>query len=417
MLTESSLREFYEHVYPVELVTKWLSYDLARDESATASARPRATNGAAMDHRGPAAAGAATTAEGYLARREFCFTLMGDIFTRFRSYSTAVEVRAELVRNFPEKIDVGAVYNVRPNMKQVANKIAALERELVFDIDMSDYDNVRSCCTGKVICSDCWAWMSCAAHVLRAVLTEDFGFKYLLPVFSGRRGVHLWVCDRRARALHNDERAAIVGYLTVVVPKTLRSSVVNDLASHRPIHPTIRGVLLRHIEPAFMRLFVNSEAENPNNMGASPKAAAIVHDAVLSALKAGRRDHLNKFVQGLDYTEGQTIDFATLVRALGTEHDPRDILHAAQLLLMYPRLDEHVSTMREHLLKLPFCVHPGTGSLCCPLTWDGIDGFDPLADAPKLDAILMERHIDDKWLAPLTQMLQEMQDDPAEPQW
>ncbi|KAG5479195.1 hypothetical protein LSCM4_01784 [Leishmania orientalis] len=445
-INESSLREFYAHVYPVELVTQWLSYRLHQPRLATGStavavkAEPAAVSGddsgdgvrralgikSDPSDAAAAASGAedeekgwldgrgAAAAEGYLARREFCFTLIGDIFTRFRSYRSAEELRAELVRSFPEKIDVGAVYNIRPNQKQGLASVFPVEREFVLDIDMSDYDNVRSCCSGKSICPYCWAWVSCAAHVLRTVLRDDFGFKYILPVFSGRRGIHLWVCDRRARRMTNDERAALVGYLTVVAPKTLRSTIVADLANHRLIHPTVLHVLRTQLDRAFMALFIDSSSDNPNNIQHHPKAAYIIHDATTAVLKLGRRDALNRFQQHIHFQQGNVLDWPAYLRALGSEQEAADVLHAVQLLLMYPRLDEHVSTRRDHLLKLPFCVHPGTSSLCCPLEWEEVDCFNPTEDAPRLQEMLLSRILDERWTRPLERMLKDMRADEAE---
>lgn len=390
MLNESTLREFYEHVYPVDLITRWLSYSVSAEDSS----------------------GAADS--GYLARREFCFTLIGDVFTRFRSYSSAAELKAELIRTFPEKIDVGAVYNIRPSQKQgvTINNIYTVERELVFDIDMSDYDAVRSCCTGKSICRHCWPWMSCAAKVLQTVLHDDFGFRHILPVFSGRRGIHLWVCDKAARVLTDDERAAIVGYLTVVDPKNTRSSVMADLANHRTIHPTVAHVVRECIEPFFIPLFLQSTAENPNNVSVNPKAAAVLYNATVDVLKRGRREALTRFEQQCAVRPGEDVlDPAAYIRALGGETDARDVLGAVQLQLMYPRLDEHVSTRRDHLLKLPFCVHPATGALCCPLEWDQLAAFDPTRDAPSLSQMLLDRAISDKWKQPLVRMLTVMSDE------
>ncbi|AAZ12295.1 DNA primase small subunit, putative [Trypanosoma equiperdum] len=419
MIDETSLREFYEFVYPVDLVVQWLSYNLQHADKIISSPPGSVANGndpkvlpSTGEDVTEGGRGSTSSADGYLARREFCFTLLGDIFTRFRSYSSVTELRRELIRSFPEKIDVGAVYNIRPNQKQKVGTIVPVERELVFDIDMSDYDNSRSCCTGKSICRWCWTWMSCAAAVLRKVLEDDFGFRYLFPVFSGRRGIHLWVCDKRACKMHDDERSALVSYLTVVVPKASQHAVVADFVNGKPIHPTIQHVQATVLDPAFTSLFLNSTPENPNRV-THPKGARIVYKAIVSALKMGtRRDVEQRFLRNVPFEEGNILDWTYVLRTLGDA--ATNVIAAAQILLMYPRLDEHVSTRRDHLLKLPFCVHPATGSLCCPLEWDNVPTFDPVSDPPKLQDMLLHRHMDEKWLAPLQRMLQEMGRDPAE---
>lgn len=89
---------------------------------------------------------------------------------------------ADIKKMNPYKIDIGAVFTDKPkdHKKLKASEFKPLERELVFDIDMTDYDEIRTCCSGAAICKKCWFFMNTAVKVVDVALREDFGFQNLL---------------------------------------------------------------------------------------------------------------------------------------------------------------------------------------------------------------------------------------------
>ena len=107
---------------------------------------------------------------------------------------------------------------------------------MVFDIDMNDYDDVRSCCTGANVCEKCWEYLKIAMVILTDILNEDFDFENVLWVFSGRRGLHAWICDEGAREMTNEMRSAVVGYCNIGVGNEMsgRTQLVH------PLHPRLR---------------------------------------------------------------------------------------------------------------------------------------------------------------------------------
>ena len=85
-------------------------------------------------------------------------------------------------------------------------------------------------------------------QVIDEGLREDLGFEHILWVYSGRRGVHCWVCDERARALTDEQRGAVVSFFAIY--KGQEKSVPKlALSAEGRNHPSVErayNVLLKY---------------------------------------------------------------------------------------------------------------------------------------------------------------------------
>lgn len=133
--------------------------------------------------------------------REFAFWVQQDAMRRNLQFASVEALTDALTSTVPLNLQLGP-----------AGKL----REFVFDIDMDAYDDVRTCCKGGAVCKVCWAYVCAGVRVLTVILREKFGFKKLLWVFSGRRGVHCWVSDDKACALDDETRSATVKMVNAI---------------------------------------------------------------------------------------------------------------------------------------------------------------------------------------------------------
>jgi DNA primase small subunit len=146
-------------------------------------------------------------------------------------------LRKDVVNLVPPRFEIGPVYSTDPRERKTlrnASGFKPLAKELCFDIDLTDYDDIRTCCDKANICGKCWSFMTMAIKVMDVALRRDFGFKHVLWVYSGRRGAHAWVCDKAARNMTDQQRRAVAGYFQVVSGGSQGGKKVN---LRRPLHP------------------------------------------------------------------------------------------------------------------------------------------------------------------------------------
>lgn len=341
------LKLYYRHLFPYSQYFRWLNY------------------------------GGVT--KNYFQHREFSFTLKDDIYVRYQSFSSQNELEKEMKKMNPYKIDIGAVYSHKPSQHNTVKSGAfqALEKELVFDIDMTDYDDVRKCCSSADICAKCWTLMTIAIRILDKALDENFGFKHRLWVYSGRRGVHCWVCDEDARKLSQTARSAVAEYLTVVKggEETIKKVQLSD-----PVHPFISASL--NVIERYFEEYALTKQDILGNKESWEKILALVPEEIQEQLQSDFPKLRNSSQRWEAFTKRLKKQKGGLKKGAYADFE-------IMLQYCYPRLDVNVSRGVNHLLKSPFSVHPKTGRVSVPIDVKAVDQFDPFC-VPTISQICQE---------------------------
>ncbi|KAI0941984.1 hypothetical protein AcW1_009677 [Taiwanofungus camphoratus] len=335
---------FYRRLYPFKSIFGWLNHEHAPTKLFT--------------------------------HREFAFTLQGDVYLRYNSFASAEELKKQVCTLNPTRFEIGPVYSARPRDKKTVRPAAFTPqlRELVFDIDMTDYDSVRTCCSGADICKRCWVFIAAAVRVLDKAIRDQFGYKHLLWVYSGRRGIHLWISDREAMELTDEQRRALVGWLTVIQGGKDMHKKVNVRVGSRALPPSL-AMALDPLVVVFGELVLGDQDCFVSNEGWEALLHLIPDNSIVKKLRDEWTDSPERS------SDDKWNDLKKEIKKFAKGTPQRISLQAALediiLQYTYPRLDAEVSKHRNHLLKAPFCVHPKTGRVCVPVDPDSIDSFRP----------------------------------------
>ena len=249
----------------------------------------------------------------------------------------------------------------------------------------------RPCHAGATVCKKCWQYMTCAVKVCESALREDFGFEHIVWIYSGRRGVHCWVCDETARELTNDARLAIIKYFSVVSGNENQAKKT-QLSS--PLHPSLERAY-RLLEPLFVEHVIGSEGQG---LLSSPERWETLLKTLPEEIGAQISKHWEK--NGSDTTP---LEKWEALKGLCVSEKPNQAKKQKRtsvpelsegrdgVLAVLPRLDENVSKHRNHLLKAP-SRRTRTGRVCVPFDAKQVSTLDPATGGRYAASRQLDRH-------------------------
>ena len=323
-----------------------------------------------------------------ISQREF--GLDGSFFQRYVCAADKGGLKRALTQQEGATIHVGPVYSgrvCRPRGEHGASVPA--RRELVFDVDLTDYDFLG---IGRPVdvelCDRCWPVAGLAMFFLKFVLERQFGFSKFLVVYSGRRGAHLWVLDERAMAMGQEAREAIATFVNCAMTK-----------DHSRASPGQRKFVemldLQEVaEHAFEHLLIPEEEGGVGLLDSI--AARFVFVGKLGLTHPALRQLADECGRQPTGLEAYRYAKATV----HSESEPgrawfRDRVKETVIGYVWPRIDYGVTASLNHLIKAPFCVHPSSLRVAVPVEANSLLTFKP-ADVPTLGAPSMAtlgRHV------------------------
>lgn len=156
--------------------------------------------------------------EDYMAHLEIAEEREEGLFARKLSFSTSELFGKYCEESIPAALHLCSWSSGLPHLRNMQGKDwVTMEKPLVFDVDLDSYGKaLRTCCGDeKKMCKNCSTLCKIAMASIAFVLSR-FGFdeRRVRFFFSGRKGIHCWVFDKRAFGMLTRDREQIVSLLS-----------------------------------------------------------------------------------------------------------------------------------------------------------------------------------------------------------
>lgn len=265
------------------------------------------------------------------------------------------------------------------------NKMVQAKKELVFDLDITDYDRYCACGKSKNLCSVCWVQMQGSTMILEHRLEYELGYKKenRLWVFSGRKGVHCFVNSPTAMSLSDEERKQLHKRLFIGRGDDSRlTSFVNMLYESYPefvekvelffVNQMIKEQDIFALPPFQIRddpvLMESFELFCLRHLRIHHGGLALIVKNAWQSMNTVMEDGSSPLKKPRMESNISLRKWRALKQLEELRQDKNSSLpsHFVMFTVLMPMIDAGPLKI-AHQIKLPFSVHPGTKNISLPM--------------------------------------------------
>jgi len=328
-----------------------------------------------------------------------------------------VNVLKDKINSIYNLINIHMSIIIKTNQKADL-EIKHIYKELVFDIDITDYNRFCECREFKKgVCDICWLHMEGSYLILNHFLLNRLGYKKenLLWEFSGSKGIHCFINEKKAIKLSNEERINLFNLIYIEnddhkklnqfiklyqkefpdfikeIENHFYKNVIikRNLFSFKEFNNYFLSIIKDHYNQIFYHII--NQWENNNNNQEKEDSNIILDDENEST----RKWKLFIKYEDLFYT----------YRANRMTIKENDYVKPSLFIIfsLYNiKLDRGPLTL-NHNIKLPFSVHSESKNIALPMEGDKILSFQLDKDVIPLSNIDLDKFNDsillfEKWI-------------------